>query len=166
MSAPIRQNSSTESHDKKQINVNFNSQVGKRRLRRKKIAPIEMDAINLKIGQHQQSSYRNKFVLEKSFDDDHYGPAKVFSSQSLKPPRQTTKPITQRARSAVNGCDIVTLVSLLSPGASDSEKEDYLTFNTDSPGEKHKPSLRKVGKSGRKFYYSHSTHTAYNCNSN
>lgn len=145
MSAPIRQNSSTESQDKKQVNANHNSQMSKRRLRRKKIAPIEIDSFNLKIGRHQQSSYQNKLMTEKSFDD--YSSARVFTSQSLKPP----KPITQRAKSAVNGSDIVTLVSLLSPGASDSEKEDFLAYNNDSSGEKQKRSLRKVGKSGRKI---------------
>lgn len=162
MSAPIRQNSSTESQDKKQVNANPNSQMSKRRLRRKKIAPIEIDSFNLKIGRHQQSSYQHKLMTEKSFDD--YSSARVFTS--LKPPKQITKPITQRARSAVNGSDIVTLVSLLSPGASDSEKEDFLAYNNDSSGEKQKPSLRKVGKSGRKIYLFTIIYTGWNCNSN
>lgn len=55
-----------------------------------------------------------------------------------------------RARSAIGACDIVTLVSLLSPGTSDSEKEDAsLNKNECSTG--RAPSLRKCGKSGKKL---------------
>lgn len=59
----------------------------------------------------------------------------------LKVPTQT------RARSAVSACDIVTLVSLLSPGGSDSEKEEH-SIKGDLSCSERGPSLRKIGKSG------------------
>lgn len=59
----------------------------------------------------------------------------------LKVPTQT------RARSAISSCDIVTLVSLLSPGGSDSEKEEH-SIKGDLSCSERAPSLRKIGKSG------------------
>lgn len=136
MSAPIRPFQPSEDRNAQQ----------KKRLRRKKVAPVELDTFNQKLAYHQQ--YQNKIMVEKSYDE-RPTTAKVFTSRfgkSAKPPKPTAQP---RARSAIHGSEIVTLVSLLSPGASDSEKEDHSNGTNDSPNEKHAPSLRKVGKSGK-----------------
>lgn len=145
MSAPIRPNlSPAESSNGQTANQNL-----KKRLRRKKIAPAEMDTFNLKLAHHHQ--YQNKIMIEKSYDDrptTTTTTAKAFTSRFSKTIKPTKVPAQPRARSAVNGNEIVTLVSLLSPGASDSEKEDHSNATSDSSHEKHAPSLRKVGKSG------------------
>lgn len=62
---------------------------------------------------------------------------------------KTKKPIQSRPQSAL-GCDIVTLVSLLSSGGSDSEKEETPPLTkTDIVVPKRAPMLRKTGKSGK-----------------
>lgn len=146
MSAPIRPNSPAEAQEK-MANSNMVQNVAKKRLRRKKVAPIEMDAFSLKMAQHQQ--YSSKLVSQRLFDE-RPSTAKSMSTRTLKAAKPP-KPIVQpRARSAIHGCEIVTLVSLLSPGASDSEKEDYSNSTNDNhSNEKSIPSLRKVGKSGK-----------------
>lgn len=146
MSAPIRQNPPLDAHEKPTNAINSNQCVTKRRLRRKKIAPIEMDPFNIKITNHQ--TYPEKIIGQRQFDD-RPSTAKSLSSRAFraaKPPKSTVQP---RAKSAVNGCEIVTLVSLLSPSASDSEKEDLVNGNSDGTNDKCFPSLRKVGKSGK-----------------
>lgn len=149
MSAPIRPSPPPEAQDKLIQNPNNQSQnATKRRLRRKKIAPIETDPFSLKITQHQQ--YSDRVIAQRPFDE-RPSTAKALSSRALKaskPPKPTIQP---RVKSAVNACEIVTLVSLLSPGASDSEKEDFVNGSGDSPNEKSFLSLRKVGKSGNNF---------------
>lgn len=146
MSAPIRQNLPADAHEK---SINSNNQMPnatKRRLRRKKIVPVDIDPFSLKITHHQ--SYADKMVSQGPFDE-RPSTAKSLSSRALrssKPPKPTVPP---RAKSAAYGCEIVTLVSLLSPGASDSEREDYSNGINDSTSDKAIPSLRKVGKSGR-----------------
>lgn len=147
MSAPIRQNQPPDAQEKVINNSNVQSQSGpKKRLRRKKIAPIEIDSFSLKLAESQ--SYANKLVSQRSFDE-RPSTAKAMNCRPLKSLAKPPKPIVQpRAKSAMHGCEIVTLVSLLSPGASDSEKEDYSNGASDSPNEKSIPSLRKVGKSG------------------
>lgn len=144
MSAPIRQNPPPEARDKTSSPNNQNA--NKKRLRRKKIAPIEIEPFSLKLAPSHQ--YPNKLVTQRSFDE-RPSTAKALSSRAVKatkPPKPVVQP---RAKSAVNGCEIVTLVSLLSPGASDSEKEDYSNATNDSSHERTIPSLRKVGKSGK-----------------
>ncbi|XP_055310603.1 uncharacterized protein LOC129573715 [Sitodiplosis mosellana] len=148
MSAPIRPNPPPEAQDKV-IATNANGQMqsgSKRRLRRKKIAPIEIDSFSLKIAQSQP--YASKLVSQRTFDEQRPSTAKAINIHPLKSSAKPPKPILQpRNKSAMHGCEIVTLVSLLSPGASDSEKEDYSNGGNDSPNEKSTPSLRKVGKS-------------------
>lgn len=153
MSAPIRPKS--PNNDVQQANI-LNSQQNqcgnaKKRLRRKKIAPIEIDTLDLRVTSnlnHQQPSYYESKWNERTYERPTT--AKSYTSRSVrssKPPKPIPI-VPPRARSAVCS-DIVTLVSLLSPGASDSEKEDYSIGTNDSSNEKHKPSLRKVGKSGK-----------------
>lgn len=141
MSAPIRPHPPPEPQDKCTVSHNQNQ---KRRLRRKKVAPIETDPFSVRIAQHQQ--YLDKMCYNRPFDENLLT-AKLSSraQKSAKPPKSSVQP---RVKSAVNGCEIVTLVSLLSPGASDSEKEDFVNSNSDTPNEKIIPPLRKVGKSG------------------
>lgn len=148
MSAPIRQNPPPETQDKVIKSSIGQTQNGtKKRLRRKKIAPIEIDSFRLKFAQSQP--FTNKLVSQRSFDE-RPSTAKIMSSRPFKSSAKPPKPMVQpRAKSAMHGCEIVTLVSLLSPGASDSEKEDYSNGTNDSPSEKNIPSLRKVGKSGK-----------------
>lgn len=144
MSAPIRPFPLSEAQEKFSSNV---QNAAKKRLRRKKIAPIEIEPFSLKMPP-QHHSYTNKLIAQKSFDE-RPSTAKSLSSRfgrASKPPKPTIQP---RPKSAVNGCEIVTLVSLLSPGASDSEKEDYSNGGIDSPNDKTIPSLRKIGKSGK-----------------
>lgn len=146
MSAPIRPNPPPEAQERHTNANNVNQSVTKRRLRRKKIAPIETDPFNIKITHHHQ--YPDKIMAHRHFDE-RPSTAKSLSSRAFraaKPPKPTVQP---RAKSAAHGCEIVTLVSLLSPGASDSEKEDLVNGNSDGPTEKGFPSLRKVGKSGK-----------------
>lgn len=144
MSAPIRPSPLAEAQEKLSANI---QSAAKKRLRRKKIAPIEIEPFSLKMVQHQP--YASRLMAQKSFDERPSTAKSVLGSRAVKatkPPKPTIQP---RAKSAVNGCEIVTLVSLLSPGASDSEKEDYVNGSIDSTNEKVIPSLRKVGKSGK-----------------
>lgn len=154
MSAPIRQNPPPDAQDRYQNGQHNNF---KKRLRRKKIAPAEMDTFNLKLAHHQH--YQNKIMVEKTYEE-RPSTAKALTSRfskTMKPSKNTAAP---RARSAINGSEIVTLVSLLSPSASDSEREDHSSNGTfDSLHEKHAPSLRKVGKSGE--YYLDYTQLKY-----
>lgn len=154
MSAPIRQNPPAAEVHEKSMNSNHHQlpNATKRRLRRKKIVPVEIDPFSLKITHHQhQYAVDTKIVSHGPFDE-RPSTAKSLSSRAFlrsaaKPPKPTVPP---RAKSAAHGCEIVTLVSLLSPGASDSEREDYSNGTGDnSPNDKAIPSLRKVGKSGR-----------------
>lgn len=154
MSAPIRPNLPPEVTPQEKI-ITTNAATGqngtRRRLRRKKIAPIEIDSFSMKIAQSQ--SYANKLVSQRTFDEQRPSTAKAMNGRPLKSSVKPPKPILQpRAKSAMYGCEnVITLVSLLSPGASDSEKEDYSNGANDSPKEKNIPSLRKVGKSGNIF---------------
>lgn len=159
MSAPIRPIQPPDAQEKVSVPNNHNQCGTKKRLRRKKIAPIDMSPFSLRVAQNTQhyTSNGNKLVSQRSFDE-HPSTVKSINSyrslKSVKPPKSSIQP---RAKSAMNGCEIVTLVSLLSPGASDSEKEDYSNGANDSPGEKTIPMLRKVGKSG-KIYSIKSNH--------
>lgn len=153
MSAPIRQNPPSESQEKIITTMSNSQNQCKKRLRRKKIAPIEIDSFSLKIAQTQ--SYANKLVSQRSFDE-RPSTAKAMSSRPLKSTYKP-KPIVQpRVKSAMHGCEIVTLVSLLSPGASD--EDDYSNGTNDSSNEKSIPSLRKVGKSGKIYLKSRRPH--------
>ncbi|XP_031621001.1 uncharacterized protein LOC116339320 [Contarinia nasturtii] len=152
MSAPIRPILPPDAHEKVISSSNQSQGGTKKRLRRKKIAPIEMSPFSLKVAQHTQqyTSNASKLVSQRSSFDERPSTAKSMNSyrslKSVKPPKTSTS-IQPRAKSAMNGCEIITLVSLLSPGASDSEKEDYSISANDSSGEKVIPSLRKIGKS-------------------
>lgn len=146
MSAPIHSNASNDYLNKKQhINNNNNynnNNNGKKRLRRKKIAPIDIDTINMNVSPHQL--YQHAVDRPSKIDPSTVQP---FTARYLKESKQS-KPIAPiRTKPGINVCDIVTLVSLLSPGASDSEKEDIST-NAEMPNERQKPPLRKMGKSG------------------
>lgn len=134
MSAPIRPN---DAHSQAQTKKVF---------RRKKITPLEQpEPFHFQFG-HQQQQHspplpqpnRQKFFVEKRDERPSTCRPKIKVS---KVPAQT------RARSAVSGCDIVTLVSLLSPGGSDSEKEEH-SIKGDVSSTERSPSLRKIGKSG------------------
>lgn len=147
MSAPIRPNPPSDTQDKFQSHVP-NQNVTKRRLRRKKVAPSEIEPIAIKITHDQH--YMNRFVSQRASDERSFAAVKQsLGSRTFKAvkPIKITPP--SRAKSAINGCEIETLVSLLSPGGSDSEKEDYVNGNVDNTNERSIQSLRKVGKSGK-----------------
>lgn len=143
MSAPICQHSPVEAKDRDYQHGHHNH--FKKRLRRKKMAPSEMDTFNLKLAHH-------KIMVEKTYEK-RPSTAKAVSSRfskTMKPSKITAPP---RARSAIIGGEIVTLVSLLSPSASDSEREDHSSNGTFVRShEKHASSLRKVGKSGEYYF--------------
>lgn len=147
MSAPIRQHPPPEAQDRYPNGQHNNF---KKRLRRKKIAPAEMDTFNLKLANSQP--FQDKTMADKIYEE-RPSTAKALTSRfskTMKPSKITAAP---RARSAVHGSEIVTLVSLLSPSASDSEREDHSSNGTvDGSHEKHAPSLRKVGKSGEYYF--------------
>lgn len=147
MSAPIRPNPpSSDTPDRFQSNLN-NQNLAKRRLRRKKIAPSEIEPITIKIT--HDPHYMNKIINQRTSNDERSFAAKQTLNsrtfKAVKPPKITAP---SRAKSAIIGSEIETLVSLLSPGGSDSEKEDFLNGNADSTNERSIQSLRKVGKSG------------------
>lgn len=150
MSAPIRPNPSSapslsDTQEKFQSNVT-NSNLTKRRLRRKKIAPSEIEPITIKITQQQH--YMTKIVTQRSSDERSFTAKQTLSSRTFKAVKPSKLTAPSRAKSATNGYEIETLVSLLSPGGSDSEKEDYANGNGDAANERSIQSLRKVGKSG------------------
>lgn len=153
MSAPIRPNpSNADLHQANILNCQqMQATTVKKRLRRKKIVPLEIEQFDLRLAQNQcnQHHYQSKWTTERAYDE-RPTTAKSYTSRSMKlaKPSKASTIVQPRARSAVCS-DIVTLVSLLSPGASDSEKEDYSTGTSESTNDKHKPSLRKVGKSGK-----------------
>lgn len=137
MSAPIRP--STVDQQTTQLNQS------KKRLRRKKIAPMETEQYDFKLVQQQQ----RKIFLEKNTVGQANGRPSTSRSK-VKPPKCAANTIA-RTRSGFNGFDIVTLVSLLSPGGSDSEKEDVSSTtcdNNENSSGNRAPSLRKCGKSG------------------
>lgn len=144
MSAPIRPNSPqpADAQGKLQSNA-LNQNVTKRRFRRKKIVPSEIEPISIKIAHDHQ--YLNKIANQRSSDERSFMAKQSLSSRTFKAVKSTKLTVPSRAKSASSGCEIETLVSLLSPGGSDSEKEDYLNGNVD---ERSIQSLRKVGKSG------------------
>lgn len=155
MSAPIRQNPPPDAQDRYQNGQHNNF---KKRLRRKKIAPTEVDSFNLKLAHHQH--FQNKIMVDKTYEE-RPSTAKALTSRFSKTIKSSKITAAPRARSAINGSEIVTLVSLLSPGASDSEREDHSSNETffDNSHGKHAPSLRKVGKSGE--YYIGCTQLKY-----
>lgn len=148
MSAPIRPNPPAPLPSDTQ--EKFQSNVTKRRLRRKKIAPSEIEPITIKIT-HDQQHYMNKFVNQRSSDERSFAARQSLSSRTFRAVKPSKLTIPSRAKSATNGCEIETLVSLLSPDGSDSEKEDYVNGNADNSNERSIQSLRKVGKSGKSF---------------
>lgn len=143
MSAPIQPSLPNDCPNKKQNANNANS---KKRMRRKKIAPIDMvDTINMDIMANQ--SYHNT-VDHRSFKTDS-SHVQSFTARCSKESKAIKPMIPPRAKSAINVSDIVTLVSLLSPGASDSEKEEIPANVEPTANDKQKPPLRKLGKSGK-----------------
>lgn len=136
MSAPIQPSLPNEGFIKKQNSNNTNN--SKKRMRRKKIAPTDIvDTINMDF---MGSQPFHNTVDHRSFKSD---------STHGQPFAAHCRPIVPaKVKSGMNVSDIVTLVSLLSPGASDSEKEEIPTHVEVSTSVKQKPPLRKLGKSG------------------
>lgn len=66
--------------------------------------------------------------------------------------KMKNKLMHMKSNAEVEGCDIVTLVSLLSPGASDSEKEET-TAKNEPPATTRAPPLRRIEKSGKSFQH-------------
>lgn len=91
----------------------------------------------------EREDFQENPSLEHEEDEDDLLNIKIDRSK-------TKKPIQPRPQSAL-GCDIVTLVSLLSSGGSDSEKEETPSLTkTDIVIPKGRaPMLRKTGKSGK-----------------
>lgn len=124
MSAPLRSSIDTDSWQLQ----------SKRRVRNKKtIQESQRIAEEL----HEQ-----KLFLENNVNILY----KEEKSQNLKSRNKNLLQV--RARSSFGGCDIVTLVSLLSPGTSDSEKEDTATQEQTELSSVRAPPLRRTEKSG------------------
>lgn len=141
MSAPIRPNDAQT----------------KKCFRRKKIVPMDQsDPFQFQFTHHQQQQspsllpqHKPKSVVDRKDEQISMRPL------TCRPKIKVSKiPMQSRPQSAINGCDIVTLVSLLSPGGSDSEKEDHSTSSCNNKSDvtcterRGGPSLRKMGKSG------------------
>lgn len=131
MSAPLRSMDTENSN---------NPWPTKRRNRTKRNG---QDSVRLVMDHHQRESHLYLETDEQVFCKDD------IKSQNLKARNKLlqVKPIRE-----VGSCDIVTLVSLLSPGASDSEKEECTQgkneFTTSSPS----PPLRRIEKSGNEYF--------------
>lgn len=65
---------------------------------------------------------------------------------------RTRSKLTLKTNNDTGNCDIVTLVSLLSPGASDSEKEDTSQTKVE-PKVSPSPARRRIEKSGMSSRY-------------
>ena len=144
MSAPIRP--STDESMTKVLQ-------GKRRpLRRKKI------------GRSDESSPDDAFYEPNtpSSDDQELTSVEKYSSTNKTKPQKKLLPVPlpqQRSRSVLGGCDVVTLVSLLSSGGSDSEREDSNNTtshnkndaSSSSINQQRAPMLKKQLKSGNIF---------------
>lgn len=137
MSAPVR----TIEESTKSLQQN-----GKRRpIRRRKGIPYRNSTGAGVIDDFQDEIFHELGVIEDELESEKPAKSKVAlnkkNAQSLLP----------RSRSALGGCDVVTLVSLLSSGGSDSEREDMTTKTEVSPARAlsgRAPMLRKAGKSG------------------
>lgn len=140
MSAPIKPMASASESSIQQ------QQSNKRRFRRKKSIQQETDRFEIQIDQHQAN--HPEIFLSNAAN------SVIVSNQTARPVGRArlakgTKSNQIRARSAYSGCDIVTLVSLLSPSGSDSEKEDSPSAHEANEGSSARaPSLRRTGKSG------------------
>lgn len=152
MSAPIRPASAT---NRTTVNTNNNKrgQVQQPPRNRKRILPTKEDLSNL----------RQTFtsVQIKDFDEDHEEEAGFGNNRERQLPARKSSANSSKSsknRSATTfSCDqIVTLVSLLDSGGSDSEREGDVdgskTKNAEQQGgnsTEKAPILRKAGKSGK-----------------
>lgn len=135
MSAPIKPIASELSMQPQHLN--------KRRLRRKKSIQQENDRFEIQIEQRRPQLFLNNATNSVIVSNQNTRP--VSRTRLAKGPK--TNQI--RTRSAYSGCDIVTLVSLLSPSGSDSEKEEPSSAHEKNEGTSARaPSLRRTGKSG------------------
>lgn len=118
--------------------------LNRRRLRRKKSIQHENEQFEIQIEQRRPQIFLSSATSSIVVSNQSSRPVtnRARSAKSVK-----TNPV--RARSAYGGCDIVTLVSLLSPSGSDSEKEEPTSPREQSEGQSARAqSLRKTGKSG------------------
>lgn len=138
MSAPVR--SIDESTKSMQQN-------GKRRpIRRRKGIPYRNSTVSSVIDDFQDEIFHELGVIEDELESEKPVRSKVAAVN-----KKTAQTLLPRSRSALGGCDVVTLVSLLSSGGSDSEREDMTTKTEVSPARAlagRAPMLRKAGKSG------------------
>lgn len=137
MSAPVR--SIDESTKPMQQN-------GKRRpIRRRKGIPYRNSTATNVIDDFQDEIFHELGVIEDELESEKPVKSKVAIT------KKTAQTLLPRSRSALGGCDVVTLVSLLSSGGSDSEREDMTAKTEVSPARAlagRAPMLRKAGKSG------------------
>lgn len=133
MSAPVR--SIDESAKSMQQN-------GKRRpIRRRKGIPYRNSTATSVIDDFQDEIFHELGVIEDELESEKPVKSKVAIH------KKTAQALLPRSRSALGGCDVVTLVSLLSSGGSDSDRED-MTTKAEVSTAGRAPMLRKAGKSG------------------
>lgn len=97
-----------------------------------------------KIGREKEETLENTFFEADEEDEDNDGSIKSGKGKS------SNKKGGTKGRTALGGCDVVTLVSLLSSGGSDSEREDAApSIKIEGGSASGKPPmLGKTGKSG------------------
>lgn len=126
MSAPIRpMDESTKTAQ--------NKQQRRPPIRRRRIARTNDEYIAPSEPKYLETSDENEPAYENK-NDKYKGAQK--------------KAISTRSRSVLSSCDVVTLVSLLSSGGSDSEHEDA-SYNKPDVTSVRAPMLKKTGKSGK-----------------
>lgn len=133
MSAPLRSMDSENSSN--------NPWPTKRRNRTKRNG---QESVRLVMDHHQRESNLYLDNRDQVFcKDDH------IKAQNLK---SRNKLIQVKSNREVGGCDIVTLVSLLSPGASDSEKEETTQGKNEFGRNSPSPPMRRMEKSGNAYF--------------
>lgn len=140
MSAPLRP-----------LDENSKSILQKRRpLRRRKVTARNVVAPSAGDFDDFQDEVFNTdcATLEELLDGSTEKVNKGNKKSTLVPP----PPATTRSRSVLGTCDVETLVSMLSSGGSDSEREDAkLAEPKSNESDGRTPSIRKLGKSGKTY---------------
>lgn len=116
----------------------------RRRIRRKKVAPVEC------VQEESRISSRIDFQKSRTVSVERRVEVRTAERRPLTAQNKTRKPKPSgqiRPRQPTPASDIVTLVSLLSPGSSDSEKDESFTAKAELAATGRAPSLRKTGKS-------------------
>lgn len=118
-------------------------QTTKKRNRRKKIAPIECVQVDLRASVRQSFQKTRTVSIDRKVEVVKSGDRRALTARNRVKSSKVNAALP-RPKHFVHTNDIVTLVSLLSPGTSDSEKEENSLPKNET---ERAPSLRKTGKS-------------------